>query len=208
MSISGARLGEAAFVAAGRRWRPGELRIITVGSQELPYKGHDVLLRAIQRLRSDGVALHAVVVGDGRLHRQLVDLAGQLGVDDVVTSTGAVHDRGKLLDLLDEASLFVLPSLTEGLPRALLEAMARGLPAVGSDVGGIPELLHESCLVPPGDAGALARAIVTLSGDRSAWEEQSRRNLRTARRFRSDVLDARFTDWLRGLPPAQRRSDR
>jgi glycosyltransferase involved in cell wall biosynthesis len=208
VSVSGVRLGEKAFLDNGRQWRPGPVRIVTVGSQELPYKGHDVLLRAVQRLRSDGVALSAVVVGGGRLHQHLVDLAARLGVSDVVTFTGAVHDRERLLNLLDSASLFVLPSRTEGLPRALLEAMARGLPAVGCDVGGIPELLEKRFLVPVGESDALADTIATLTGDRVEWEAQSRRNLQVARRFRSDVLDARFIQWLGALPDAHVGADR
>jgi glycosyltransferase involved in cell wall biosynthesis len=196
------------FVDAGRRWRPGPICLVTVGSQEVPYKGHDVLVRAIQRLRADEVALSAVIVGGGRLHHKLVDLAAQLEVDDVVTFTGPVNDHERLFELLDSASLFVLPSLTEGMPRALIEAMARGLPAVGSDVGGIPELLDKRFLVPPGDPHALADAIAILAGNRAEWEAQSRRNLRTARRFRSDVHDARFAHWLGNLPSASAGADR
>jgi hypothetical protein len=203
VSVSGVRLPESAFLPESRRWHPGPIRIVTVGSQEVPYKGHDVLLRAVRRLRSDGVPVSAVIVGDGRLHRDLVDLAATLGVRDVVTFTGAIHDRTRLLDLLDEASVFALPSRTEGLPRALLEGMARALPAVGSDVGGIPELLDERFLVPVDDPDALAAGIAALTRDRVEWEAQSRRNLELARRFRSEVLDARFAQWLRDLPDAR-----
>ncbi|MFW3170393.1 glycosyltransferase family 4 protein [Geodermatophilus sp. CPCC 206100] len=203
VSVSGARLGDDAFRDGGRRWQPGPVRILTIGSQELPYKGHDVLLRALHRMRVDGVDARAVIVGGGRTHAQLVDLAESLGVGDAVVFTGAVHDRSRLLELLDEASLFALPSLTEGLPRALLEAMARALPAVGSDVGGIPELLDGRWLVPAGDPSALAGAMTALAADRSEWEAQSLRNLRTARRYSSDVLDARFTEWLGALPRAR-----
>jgi hypothetical protein len=204
VGVSDVRLGKAAFASHSRRWRPGPVGITTVGSQELPYKGHDVLLHAVRRLRSDGVDVSAVIVGDGRLHRDIVDLSCRLGLDDVVTFAGAVSDRGRLLGLLDQASVFVLPSLTEGLPRALVEAMARGLPAVGSAVGGIPELLDERFLVPAGDPDALAGAVAALSADRLEWEAQSRRNLQVARRFSYDVLDARFSGWLRELRDVQR----
>ena len=60
---------------------------------------------------------------------------------------------------LDKADLFILPSKTEGLPRALVEAMARALPCIGTTVGGIPELLPSEDLVPPGDVKALAETI-------------------------------------------------
>jgi glycosyltransferase involved in cell wall biosynthesis len=201
--VSGVRLGPAAFVSGPQRWRPGCIDLITVGSQELPYKGHDVLLHAVQHLHSDGADVRAVIVGDGRLHQGLVDLAADLGIDDQVVFTGAVSDRSRVQHLLDQATVFALPSLTEGLPRALLEAMARGLPAVGTAVGGIPELLDDRFLVPVGDPVALAGVIVALARDRFEWEAQSRRNLEVARRFSSDVLDARFSQWLSEAPDAQ-----
>jgi glycosyltransferase involved in cell wall biosynthesis len=206
VNVSGVRLSDSAFVERSLRWRPGPARIITVGSQELPYKGHDVLLHAVHRLRSDGVDVHAVIVGDGRLHQDLVDLGSRLGLGNRVTFTGAVSDRQRLLELLDGASVFVLPSLTEGLPRALLEAMARALPAVGTAVGGTPELLDERSLVPAGDADALAAAVATLAADPLEWEAQSARNLVVARGFRADILDARFSRWLCGAPDARRGS--
>jgi glycosyltransferase involved in cell wall biosynthesis len=201
-NVSGVRLDARSFLQG--KWRQsGSLRLITLGSQELPYKGHDVLLLAVQRLRRDGIPVTAVIVGGGRLHELLVQLADQLGLSSFVTFTGAVHDRERVRDLLDDASMFVLPSRTEGLPRALLEAMARGLPCIASGVGGIPELLDAEFLVPPGDPDALARAIAALCKDSRRCEAQSRRNQEVAHRFASEVLDARLQAWLDELPPAR-----
>jgi glycosyltransferase involved in cell wall biosynthesis len=202
-SVSTVRLEDSAFATRSRPWRPGPARLVTVGSQEVPYKGHDVLLRAARLLRSRGVPVTAVIVGDGRLHRDLIDLAAQLGISDCVTFTGAIHDRALLQAQLDEASLFVLPSRTEGLPRALLEAMARALPAVASDVGGIPELLEPDCLVPVEDAAALADAVAALTGDPVRWQRQSQRNLDVARGYHVTRLEARFAQWLGTVPCAR-----
>ncbi|MET0234180.1 MAG: glycosyltransferase [Kibdelosporangium sp.] len=205
VAVSNVRLTSGAFAAEPRQWQPTPFRIVTIGSQEQHYKGQDVLLRAIGHLADDGLPVSAVVVGGGRRHTELVSLVGALGLDDRVSFTGAVHDRDRIVELLDEASLFVLPSRTEGLPRVLVEAMARALPAVGSDVGGVPELIEASWLSPVDDDRALAGLMKTLLLNGSAWEQQSERNLRHARRYELGLLDERFRGWLVDVPGARRR---
>src|SRR5207253_6445170 len=102
---------------------------------------------------------------------------------------GAARFRGQLASPdavraeLDRADLFVLPSRQEGLPRAMLEAMARGLPCIGSTVGGIPELLPAEDLVPPGDASALTQKIHDVLGDPQRMARMSARNLEKAREY-------------------------
>ena len=88
---------------------------------------------------------------------------------------------------LGRADLFVLPSLTEGLPRALLEAMARGLAAVGTAVGGIPELLPPDCLVPPRNAAALARLVREVMTKPDTLEAMAQRNQAVARMYHERV---------------------
>jgi glycosyltransferase involved in cell wall biosynthesis len=88
---------------------------------------------------------------------------------------------------LDRADLFVLPSLTEGLPRALLEAMARGLAAVATTVGGIPELLPADCLVPPRNAVALARRLREVMAQPAALMAMAQRNQEVARTYHDRV---------------------
>jgi glycosyltransferase involved in cell wall biosynthesis len=204
VSVSNVRLGADAFVTRPRRWRPAPFQVITIGSHEQHYKGHDVLLRALHRLVADGLDVTAVVVGGGRRHGELVELGRSLELAGRVSFTGAIHDRARIVELLDSSSVFALPSRTEGLPRALLEAMARALPAVGSDIGGIPELLDPRMLVRVDDERALAESIRTLLLDRTAWEEQSSRNLRRAHAYEQWHLEERFQSWLAAVPAARR----
>ena len=107
-------------------------------------------------------------------------LARDLKIQDRVEFRGNLPAGDAVFAELDQADLFVLPSRQEGLPRAAIEAMARGLPCIGSRVGGIPELIGPDELVPPDDAGALANKIVELLRDPARMTRLSQRNLKMA----------------------------
>ena len=174
---SNVRLAEEDFTATPRPIRPVR-RLLAVGSHDQLYKGHDDLIRAVALLAGRGIRVDLGLVGDGRHNALLRNLARTTGVADRVTFHGRVTDRAELRRLLDEADLFCTPSRTEGLPRALIEAMARGLPAMGTDVGGIRELLDRPFRAPPSDPAALAALIAAFvagtvdSGEasRTVWE--------------------------------------
>lgn len=138
--------------------------LVSVGSMDQTYKGFDVLLDAVARLTGGGVRIHLTIVGDGRHRGALEAHVTALGLRQCVTFLGQLDTAG-VRDELRKADLFVLASRTEGLPRAMLEAMAAGLPCVGTTVGGIPELLDPEAMVPPGDAAALADVIKAFLED-------------------------------------------
>lgn len=206
LGASGVRLGPGAIVAQPRTWRGGPFRLVTVGSQETHYKGHDVLLLALRHLVDDGLDVHVTIVGGGRLHDAYVQQASELGLASRVTFTGVVSDREHLVAHLDSADCFVLPSRTEGMPRALIEGMARALPAVASHVGGIPELLDPNALVPVEAHSELARSIARLITTPALYEAQSRRNLAVARRYDAALLDKAFSAWVGSIPSASPRA--
>jgi glycosyltransferase involved in cell wall biosynthesis len=93
--------------------------------------------------------------------------------------------------ILDGADLFILPSFQEGLPRAMVEAMARALPCIGSSVGGIGELLPPEDIVPPGDAAALARKIREVVASPERMRAMSARNLQRAGAYSTALCDER-----------------
>ena len=125
--------------------------------------------------------------------------ARSLGIDDRVTFAGVVRSGDAVLRLLDDGDIFALPSLTEGLPRALLEAMSRALPCVGSDVGGIPELLPPDCLAPARDSLALAERLVSLLSSPDRLTELSERNLLLARSYEWSRTNAARVDFYRRI---------
>ncbi|WP_433934354.1 glycosyltransferase family 4 protein [Sorangium cellulosum] len=131
-----------------------------------PVKGHDVLLRALARLRDRGVAVTVLIVGDGDERDRIHGLARELGIHG--KEARFLGFRKDVPDLLVAADFFVLPSRDEGLPLAVLEAMARRLPVVVTPVGGVPEVVRNEehgLLVPVDAPDALADAIERLARD-------------------------------------------
>ncbi|NNF29248.1 MAG: glycosyltransferase family 4 protein [Gemmatimonadetes bacterium] len=183
--FSDVELPPAAFADAPRRVvdRDGPFQLIAVASLSRRYKGIDVAIEAVRRCSDRGLPLEFTVVGGGRLQAEYEELAGRLGVADRVRFLGQVTQGPPVRTLLDQADLFLMPSRTEGLPRALIEAMARALPCIGSAVGGIPELLHADDLVPPSDAGALARAIAQVAQEPERRVAMAARNLNKAQDY-------------------------
>ncbi len=136
-------------------------------------KGHPYLLRACRELMDAGHNIQCTIAGDGPDEAALRALAAQLGIIDVVEFLGAVSG-GRVEELLRDADCFALAcdieadGTMDGLPNALIEALAIGLPTVSTAVSGIPELIRDedtALLVSPRDPSALARAIARLCED-------------------------------------------
>lgn len=185
---------ELESVAAVSRSAPGftkPSRLIFVGALNQLYKGQDTLVRAFARARQVESYLLLTIVGDGQYRSVLEELAARLEVAAYVTFAGQLSQGSEVNALLDRSDLFVLPSRQEGVPRAMIEAMSRGLPCIGTAVGGIPELLDADALVPPNDVEALAAKIIEVVA-RPAWlSAQSAQNLRRAAAFLNVRLDVR-----------------
>jgi glycosyltransferase involved in cell wall biosynthesis len=138
----------------------------TIGSL-IEQKGHTFLLQAFARLSARRDDLKLVLVGEGDLTTALRKQAEALGIVENVRFLGMRRDVERILGALD---VFVMPSLWEGFPVALLEAMASEVPVVASSVGGIPEILldgRNGVLVPAGDPALLAEAMEALIDDES-----------------------------------------
>jgi glycosyltransferase involved in cell wall biosynthesis len=167
------------------------VRIVTVGTLAHLYKGTDLLIRGFAESVSRGSVIELTIVGDGRLRDQFEDLCRDLKVDHLVHFVGQVEGHDAIVAHLDRADLFVLASRTEGLPRAMIEAMARGLPCIGSRVGGIPELLTPEDMFEVGSVEGLADKIgeMVSSADRRA--SAAMRNRKTAGAYSQQVLTGR-----------------
>jgi glycosyltransferase involved in cell wall biosynthesis len=131
-------------------------------------KGHQYLLRALPCLLAKWPQLCLLCVGDGELRDELHSLARELAVERACRFVGVRED---IADILAVADVVVLPSLSEGFPFVLLEALAMGCPVVASRVNGVPELVEDhktGLLVPSRDSQALAKAILEVLGNPTA----------------------------------------
>lgn len=182
---------------ATQNGRPIEL--IHVCTLDVPYKATDVVIDAVAACVKRGLDVRLTVCGEGRLRGELEARARNHGLADRTHFLGHVSSENDILVKLDEADVFVLPSRTEGLPRAMIEAMARGLPCIGSSIGGFPELLPPADLVPPGDVEALARMIEQFATSPARRSEASHRNLQKAREYQNTVLQKRRNELYRHL---------
>lgn len=132
----------------------------------VPAKGLEYLIGAISYLKEEFKNIKLLIVGEGSLLIGLKDKARENGIHDRVIFTGQRRD---VPDILHSTDIFVMPSVAEGIPNALLEAMAMGKPIIATKVGGIPEIIEDGfngLLVPPRDSGVLAAAIKTLMDNR------------------------------------------
>ena len=146
-------------------WFPKGSPVLVNVAALVPHKGQKHLLDAMVRVRRQVPDAQLVIFGDGELRAALEQQVKDLELGKHVVLAGF---RDDVLALTRSADLFVMSSVTEGLGSTLLDAMAMGLAVAGTTAGGIPEAVEHGVtglLAPPGDAGALASAIVTLLKD-------------------------------------------
>lgn len=151
----------------------GPLRLLFVG-RLVNQKGLDVLFKALATMK-DHTDWSLTIAGEGPLKDELALASYSLGINDRVVFRGWL-ERDHIPAVYEQADVFVLPSRDEGMPNAMLEAMAAGLPVIGSRVAGLEEVILDGetgLLVPPEDADALAQALRTLIEDRDRTFELS-----------------------------------
>lgn len=184
-SVLDARINHARCLEKAKSYDVG-----IIGSFNNNYKGIDVLIEAVCWIRSKYNAdIRVRVLGSGR--KELLDpIIKRSSAEEWVLFDGR-KDKAGVVKWLDGVDLYCQPSRTEGLPRSLIEAMSRGCPAIASNVGGMPELLPASRLVPSGDPRALAEAIFLLINSPSDMSNDSCRNFQTAKQYYSTILEKR-----------------
>ena len=148
-------------------------------------KGPSVLLKAFAAASHKCPGLRLLIAGAGSLEQQLIAMSHELGVASRCEFTSVYKTHDERQSFMERLDIFALPSLTEGTPNGIIEAMSLGVPIVASDVGGIPDMVASDAgiLVSPKDSEALSRAFVRLAQD-----PELRRQMGSAARERYEKL--------------------
>lgn len=171
----------------------------TTAAVDVRYKGQEYVIQAIAELNKQGYNFEYRLVGGGDKAR-LQSIAEKYGVADKVIFEGSIPHE-KVFDYLDDIDIYVQPSKQEGLPRALIEAMSRGCPCIGSNAGGIPELLDNAYIFSRGNVKELATILASL--DKEMLIVQAKRNYEFSKEFRKDILEDKrhkfFLEFLKDI---------
>ncbi|MDK9684920.1 glycosyltransferase [Pseudoalteromonas shioyasakiensis] len=169
-------------------------RIVLTGNLDSFHKGYDILFLALEELTkklSFNIELH--LVGKGSIFKRAINYT------NINIHYPGVLGRTDLFDLLDSSDLYIQPSNQEGLPRATIEAMSRGLPCVVSDAGGLPELVDPKFVHPKNSPNELANKILNILTSKGDFELASINNIEVAKQFLTKDLRARRLDFYQKL---------
>lgn len=173
--------------------KPDMLILGTVGAINVKYKGQQYVIKAVSKLKKEGYKIKYQIVGGGD-DSYLLKQIQKYGVDKEVEIVGTLP-HNKIFDFLDSIDLYIHPSLTEGLPRAVIEAMSRGCPALGSDAGGIPELLNSKYVFKRGNVNDISAKIKLMANSKEMISE-AKRSFERAKDFIPEKLERRRKDFF------------
>ncbi|WP_272693604.1 glycosyltransferase [Providencia sp. PROV039] len=158
-----------------------------IGNYKAKYKGLDVAIKALSAIEWNNKSFELHILGKGE-PSEYIELAKSLNIENHIKFHKPLPSGKLVLNWLDNIDIYIQPSLTEGLPRALIEAMSRGCIALGSDAGGIPELLDKRFLHKAGNIDSFKKSIVELLKNEDKFEEISFSNFEISKKYDSSVI--------------------
>lgn len=166
---------------------PGDKPIVigTTAAVNVRYKGQEYVIKAISQLNGEGYNFEYHLVGGGD-NTYLNNVAEKYNIIDKIKFLGSLPHK-KVFEYLDDIDIYIQPSRQEGLPRALIEAMSRGCPALGSTTGGIPELLNEDFIFNNGSVNEICKLLKRM--DKNMMVKEAIRSFDKAKEFEKDLLD-------------------
>ncbi|MDP4680601.1 MAG: glycosyltransferase family 4 protein [Cyclobacteriaceae bacterium] len=182
------------------------MRLGMIGAIDTRYKGYDVLFRALSIIKTEVPDFELLLVGGGGSKR--VDrLSKKYGLVSNVKVIGVVSSGDEVNRFLDTLDLYLHPSLTEGLPRAMIEAMSRGCPILSSDAGGIPELINQRYQHKAGNYKQLARQLARILNDRNELTSMSKENFENAKMYTQEVLSVKLSEFWKKFSVEAKREE-
>lgn len=170
-------------------------KIGMIGNIALPYKGYEILFKALKNVMVD-FQLEIVGGGDPKWIKQLIE---KFGLENKVILRGRINNRNEIYEFLDKLDLYVQPSMTEGLPRSVIEAMARACPIIASNAGGIPELISEAFIYDVKDSKHLSRLINSALDDINILKKMSIENFARSKEYSFDRINNRRYQFLQNI---------
>lgn len=171
------------------------LKIATIASVELKYKGQEYVIKAISKLIKKGKKVNYYLAGGGDSSR-LKALTKKFDVEEQVYFLGSLPHE-EVFKLVDDIDLYIQPSLQEGLPRALIEAMSRACPAIGSTAGGIPELLDNQYVFKKKDYKKIEEFLLNLN--KKEFLKMAKENYEKAKKFDKTILEEKRDTFYRSI---------
>lgn len=162
-------------------------------------KGHKTVIEVVSLLRKRNIDASATFIGDGIKRKEFMSYAKELEIEDYVTFTGMLSSGDEVRKVLINSDLFLFPSKSEGLPRAVIEAMAVGLPCLSTPVDGIPELIDNKYLFDPEDVESFAGEVCRLLNSPDEMTEMSLKNITVAHEYEATILQNRRNEFYMKL---------
>ncbi len=169
-----------------------EIKVATIGSLDVSYKGQRYIIKALKTLLQDGWNYHYYLIGGGE-GKALLKLAKQLGIEDHIHYLGVLK-HSDINECFMNMDIYAQPSRQEGLPRAVIEAMNTGMPCIGSNVGGIPELLPQELIF---DEGNVADIVKLLKIAPTSWCKYVDYSFNKVKEYDPKMLDNRRNDFFK-----------
>lgn len=168
----------------------------TIGAIDVKYKGQKYIIKALAKLKKEGITNYEYHLVGGGKSDYLIKLSKKYKVSDLIKIIGSVPHE-KIFDWLDDIDIYVQPSLTEGLPRSVIEAMSRACPAIGTNVGGIPELLDKDYLFSKKSVKEICKILKTFNVEK--MKNQSIINYEKSKLFTEDYLNNKRSKFLKDI---------
>lgn len=175
------------------------IKIGLIGYTHTPIKGIDTAIRALSKLENR-YTLQVVGRGD---HVWLDNLAKEFGVSERVEFLGTMPGGQAVWNWLDTVDIYIQPSISEGMPRATIEAMFRGCPVISTNVGGLCDIVPREWRIAPGDYEELSQLIRKMASNYETLHDSMLKSFKTAEQFSENILGKKYDDFWRSVIQAQ-----